>query len=569
MTTIGQFLLRRLKELGIQHIFGVAGDFNLEFLEQIEAEDGIRFVGNCNELNGSYAADGYARSAGAGALLTTYGVGELSAINGIAGAYSERVPVVAITGAPPLSGMQKRALLHHTSADGNYEDMMACMRQFTVAQSRLTPQNAAVEIDRCLRACFLEKRPVYLQLPSDIALLSIDVPEGELNVEYGSDPAMLLEFVRRVMARLHAATRPALLVDADVDRFCLDGALKELLEASELPTALLSSAKGILADSDPHCVGLYSGSVSRPEVRRTIEDSDCLITFGVRLTDATTGAFSHSINPASEIKINDWGGSEGGEDFLGLSMRDVLRQLTVELRKCPLTPAARPEKTVTVPVSDSGKSAPQPLVHAAFWKCIATFVREGDVVIAENGTPFSGLMGVPLPSDIKVISQPIWGSIGYTLPATLGSAFAEPERRHILLIGDGSFQVSVQELSTILRHRLRPIIFLLNNDGYTIERLILGENAAYNDIQPWRYSDLCRVFDKEERFTTMRVETCAELDEALQIAAEPEHCTFIEVILPRIDAPPLLKALGPVFAKQDYGMKWEMEGRPGGRISTE
>lgn len=566
MTTIGEFLLQRLKEAGIRHIFGLAGDFNLEFLEQIEADPDIQFIGNCNELNASYAADGYARSAGAGALLTTYGVGELSAINGVAGAYAERVPVVAITGAPPLAGMQKRALLHHTCADGNYENMMICMRQFTVAQARLTPQNAAVEIDRCLRACFVEKRPVYLQLPSDIALLRLNAPEHNLDVEYQSDPEMLQEFVGRVLARLRAAKNPALLVDADVDRFQLGGQLKELLEVSQLPAALMSTAKGVLSDNGPHCLGVYSGGVSRQNVRQAIEHSDCLITLGVRLTDGTTGAFSHSIDPASEIQINDWAGTVGGEDFYGISMGDVLEYLTFEVRKAPRRRPEQSQKTASI--SDFTDNSSQPLVQAVFWKRIAAVVREGDVIIAENGTPLSGLMGVPLPSGVNVVSQPIWASIGYTLPATLGSAFAAPARRHLLFIGDGSFQVTVQELSTILRHRLRPIVFLLNNDGYTIERLILGENAAYNDIQPWRYSDLCRVFDTEERFTTFRVETSAELDAALKIAAEPEHCIFIEVILPRMDAPPLLKALGPVFARLDYGIKWELAGRPGGQSTT-
>ncbi|MCU1293506.1 MAG: pyruvate decarboxylase, partial [Bryobacterales bacterium] len=400
----------------------------------------------------------------------------------------------------------------------------------------------------------------------DIALLRLNAPEHNLDVEYQSDPEMLQEFVGRVLARLRAAKNPALLVDADVDRFQLGGQLKELLEVSQLPAALMSTAKGVLSDNGPHCLGVYSGGVSRQNVRQAIEHSDCLITLGVRLTDGTTGAFSHSIDPASEIQINDWAGTVGGEDFYGISMGDVLEYLTFEVRKAPRRRPEQSQKTASI--SDFTDNSSQPLVQAVFWKRIAAVVREGDVIIAENGTPLSGLMGVPLPSGVNVVSQPIWASIGYTLPATLGSAFAAPARRHLLFIGDGSFQVTVQELSTILRHRLRPIVFLLNNDGYTIERLILGENAAYNDIQPWRYSDLCRVFDTEERFTTFRVETSAELDAALKIAAEPEHCIFIEVILPRMDAPPLLKALGPVFARLDYGIKWELAGRPGGQSTT-
>ena len=100
--SVGDFLLKRLAELGARYLFGVPGDYNLWFLEQAERSNQIEFVGCCNELNAAYAADGFARLRGFSALVTTYGVGELSAIAGVAGAYAERVPVVCIVGAPPL-----------------------------------------------------------------------------------------------------------------------------------------------------------------------------------------------------------------------------------------------------------------------------------------------------------------------------------------------------------------------------------------------------------------------------------------------------------------------------------
>ena len=174
--TVGKFIIRRLKEAGISHMFGVPGDYNLEFLEQVEADKELIWVGCCNELNASYAADGYARTAGLSALMTTYGVGELSALCGIAGAYAEHIPVVAISGAPPLAEIERNAFLHHSAADGNFNNMMICAQQFSVAHTRLTPQNVVGEIDRCLRACILQKRPVYLQLPSDISYITIGSP---------------------------------------------------------------------------------------------------------------------------------------------------------------------------------------------------------------------------------------------------------------------------------------------------------------------------------------------------------------------------------------------------------
>jgi len=166
---------------------------------------------------------------------------------------------------------------------------------------------------------------------------------------------------------------------------------------------------------------------------------------------------------------------------------------------------------------------------------------------------------MPLPPDTDVISQALWGSIGYSLPATFGSLLAAPERRHILFIGDGSFQLTVQELSSILRHHLKPIIFLLNNDGYTIERLILGENSSYNDVQPWKYASLCDVFSSHGDHDSCRINSTSELETALGRCDDPRKLYFFEVMLERMDAPDALKTLGKVYARQDYGSAWVAE----------
>ena len=182
--SVGDFLLKRLAELGARYLFGVPGDYNLWFLEQVERSNRIEFVGCCNELNAAYAADGSARLGGVSALVTTYGVGELSAIAGVAGAYAERVPIVCIIGAPPLGAIEERAFVHHTLGDGNFVNMLSSHRDFSVAQTRIEPANARWEIDRVLRSCWIEKRPVYLQLPSDVPAMTIEVVPSEIVLEF-------------------------------------------------------------------------------------------------------------------------------------------------------------------------------------------------------------------------------------------------------------------------------------------------------------------------------------------------------------------------------------------------
>jgi indolepyruvate decarboxylase len=553
--TVGEFLIRRLKEAGISHMFGVPGDYNLEFLGQVEADEELVWVGCCNELNASYAADGYARTAGLSALLTTYGVGELSALCGIAGAYAEHLPVVAISGAPPLAQIERNALVHHSAGDGNFENMMFCAQQFSVAQARLTAQNAAEEIDRCLRACILRKRPVYLQLPSDVSYITIDVPSDPFSCAFQSDRLLLDAFMERVTAKLHLAASTVLLIDADVARFGLAEKIMSVSAALGAPMAAMATAKGVIDETHPNYLGLYAGTYSQPGVREVVEKADCVLLFGVRFIDATTGGFSERIKRAHRIDVRDWSGEVEGEDFHGISMADVVDRLSngqnLEWRHREPVAAER-----AVPEL-AGRAAP--LRQDWLWKRMAAFLEANDVVCAENGTSLSGLSGVRLPPGVTVISQALWGSIGYSLPATFGSLIAAPERRHVLFIGDGSFQLTAQELSSILRHKLKPIIFLINNDGYTIERLILGKSASYNDVQPWRYAELCSVFGDSADFDSRRVSAVGELEDALTGTVASQKCHFIELMMERMDAPQALKALGPVYARLDYGTSWTLK----------
>src|SRR6185437_1912433 len=204
---IGDFLLRRLKEAGVRHLFGVPGDYNLELLQQLRDTGALEWVGNCSELNASYAADGYARLNGLGALLVTNGVGALSAINGIAGAYSEHVPVICIAGSIPLRSIDRGLGMHHTMADGSFDHFLDAYAHVTGAHARLTPRNAATEIDRLILTAWREKLPVYMELPSDIAYLDIQVPAGPLVLaDAPSDPERLSSCIAAIAGRLSAAT---------------------------------------------------------------------------------------------------------------------------------------------------------------------------------------------------------------------------------------------------------------------------------------------------------------------------------------------------------------------------
>jgi TPP-dependent 2-oxoacid decarboxylase len=545
--TIGDFLLRRVAEVGIEKIFGVPGDFNLEFMQQLEDSGAPAWIGTCNELNASYAADGYARLNGLGMIVVTNGVGALSAINGIAGAYSEHVPVICVCGSLPQKSIERNLMMHHTFADESHDRFLRAFAQVTAAQAQLTPQNAATEIDRLILTALREKLPVYMELPSDIAYLTIEVPKKALTyVEPASDMERLGSCATAMADRLSNAKAPSILVDLDADRFDVSDEILQLAEKRHIPIASINTAKGVIDENSAYFAGTYSGAGSPPEVRDAIEQSDCLLAIGVRRTDSTSGFFSDSL-PPDTIHIRGYSVDIGTENYQGVTLKDVLRTVIDKV------PAAAGRKTKPAEPVKPGTSEAHTgeLTQAAYWDTIQGFVSQGDVLIAEDGTSSAGAGTLTLPPDCTFITQAVWGSIGYSLGSLLGTLMAAPERRHLLFIGDGSFQLTAQELSTILRHDLKPFIFLVNNHGYTIERTILGKTAHYNDVANWAYADLPKVFRPDTAAESFVVRTVEELVEVLN--SPHDDLVFIESIMDPTDAPPNLIGGGHASADVDFG----------------
>ncbi|PEY65006.1 indolepyruvate decarboxylase [Bacillus thuringiensis] len=552
--TVSTYLLDRLHELGIEHIFGVPGDYNLAFLDDVVAHENLKWIGNCNELNAAYAADGYARIKGIAALITTFGVGELSAINGIAGSYAENVPVIKITGTPPTKVMENGAIVHHTLGDGKFDHFSNMYREITVAQTNVTPEHAAEEIDRVLCACWNEKRPVHINLPIDVYNKPINKPtEPILYKPILSNKEALDKMLLHATSIINNAKKPVILADFEVDRFHAKENLHQFVEKTGFPIATLSMGKGIFPEKHPQFIGIYTGDVSSPYLRKRIDESDCIISIGVKLTDTITGGFTQGFTKEQVIEIHPYTVKIIDKKYGPVVMKDVLQQLSdvIEHRN-EETLDIKPFISESLSITEEFNPKEQMITQKRFWQQIYHFLHENDILIAEQGTPFFGSATIPLPNNTTYVAQPLWGSIGYTLPALLGTQLANLSRRNILVIGDGSFQLTVQELSTILRQNLKPIIFLINNNGYTVERAIRGQNQPYNDIQMWDYTKLTNVFGTEEKSQTFKVENETELAEVLtNITFNKNQLIFIEVIMSQSDQPELLAKLGKRFGQQN------------------
>lgn len=543
--TIGDFLLRRMSEAGIGHVFGVPGDYNLELLQQMHDGGMIQWVGNCNELNASYAADGYARLKGMGAFMVTNAVGAMSAINGVAGCYAEHVPVIAICGSIPLRSIERNLGMHHTMADGTWDRFLAAFSQVTVAQVRLTPRNAVMEIDRLILTAWREKLPVYMEVPSDIAFLEIEVPVAPLDLaQPPSDPERLRSCVAAIASHLSEAKSAAILVDLDVDRFGVAAEVMELAEKLKLPIATCSTAKAVITESSPCFVGVYNGKASPPETIAAVEGAERLLTIGYRPIEVTTGDFSAKL-PAETIHLRAYSADLGVQNFQAINLKDVLRGVIDAVSPVAERTIRKPAMPKMPAVDDSAK-----LTQMAYWEAVQKYLKPGDVVLVDNGTSYA-LFGMEMPEGCTFVGSVNWGSIGYAVAATLGTLTAAPERRHLLFVGDGSFQESAQELSTILRHDHKPVVLLINNGGYTIERGYMGRDEDYNDIATWAYADLPKVMCPDTTAASFVVKTPGDLSNAM--SAPNDKMIFIESVMDPHDIPAAIAASGNHGADVDYG----------------
>ncbi|GFG74612.1 alpha-keto acid decarboxylase family protein [Mycobacterium botniense] len=539
--TVGDYLLDRLAELGVSEVFGVPGDYNLEFLDHIVAHPDIRWVGNTNELNAGYAADGYGRLRGMSAVVTTFGVGELSAANAIAGSYAEHVPVVHIVGGPSKDAQGARRALHHSLGDGDFEHFLRISREITCAQANLMPATATREIDRVLCEVREQKRPGYLLMATDVARFPVEPPSAPLPRYTGGTSPRALSLFIDAATELIADHQLTVLADFLVHRLQAVKQLEALLAADEVPHATLMWGKSLVDESSPNFLGIYAGASSAEPVRRAIEQAPVLVTAGVVFTDMVSGFFTQRIDPARTIDVGQYQSTVAGQVFAPLEMDAALDALaTILARRRKVSPPVASKSDAPPPQKPSRN---QRLTQQILWDRVSEALTPGNVVLADQGTSFYGMAAHRLPRGVTFLGQPLWGSIGYTLPAALGAALAHPDRRTVLLIGDGAAQLTVQELGVFSREGLSPVIVVVNNDGYTIERMIHGQSAPYNDIVRWNWPEIPNALGVKNHLV-FRAHTYGELDDACAAAAEyQDRMVLIEAIVPRLDIPDLLAEL--------------------------
>lgn len=538
--TIGEYLIRRMQDYGVGHVFGIPGDFVLQFYGQLQ-DSPLEVIGMTREDNAGYAADAYARVHGLGAICVTYNVGGLSACNSIAGAYAEKSPVVVISGAPGVEERRSNPLLHHRVRDFNTQREV--FEKITVATAVLDdPLTAFREIDRCLEAAVRSKRPVYLELPRDRVQARCPYPHQPTGEKPKSDKDALREALAEAAEMIAQSVRPVVIAGVEMHRFGLADEMVKFAEQNQIAMSATLLGKSVVSEKHPLFIGIYEGAMGRESVRRFVEESDCIIILGAFLTDIDLGIYTAQLNPskciyvtADELRISH----HHFHDVLITDFVKGLQKLDLKPSKRPLPPKPKSEPKFVL-------DAEAPITTARLFARINQMLDGSMVVVADVGDCLFGAADLTIYQRTEFLSPAYYTSMGFAIPASIGAQVANPDVRPIVLVGDGAFQMTCLELSTAVRHEFNPIVIVLNNKGYTTERFI--QDGPFNDILNWNYHRMPDLLGGGWGF---EVHTEGDLDQSLKAAlAHRDAFSLINVHLEQLDVSPALKRLGERLSKR-------------------
>jgi pyruvate decarboxylase len=546
MYTVGSYLAARLSQIGLKHHFAVAGDFNLVLLDQLLTNKDLQQVYCCNELNCGYGAEGYARACGAAAAVVTFSVGGLSAINAIGGAYAENLPVILVSGAPNTNDRANEHLLHHTLATHDFSYQLEIAKKLTCAAVAITSAtDAPHQIDYAIRAALREKKPAYIEIACNIAAAPC-APPGPISAviaEDPSDPETLEAAVAAAAKILARSQKPVLLIGSKLRAADAEKQAIALAEALGCAVTVMAAAKSFFPEDHPQFAGIYWGEISTPGAREIGDWADAVVCLGTVFNDYSTVGWTAMPSGAGVLTADLNQVYFDGHDFGRIHLRDFLSGLASKVQKRDATiieyQRIRAEPRPDIPAKPDAK-----LTRTEVVRQIQSLLTANSTVLAETGDSWFNGVKLKLPGGARFEIEMQWGSIGWSVPATFGYAMGAHGRRVIAMIGDGSFQLTAQELAQIIRHTLPVIIFLMNNHGYTIEVEI--HDGPYNNIKNWDYAGLINAFNAEDGCGRgIRVTNGGGLADAIKVAlANHAGPTLIECIIDRDDCSPDLISWG-------------------------
>jgi indolepyruvate decarboxylase len=537
---LGQFLFDYLHRNGVRHSFGVPGDFALPTFAWLDRSK-IQSITMCHEPGAGFAADAYSRINGIGLVCVTYCVGGLNVVNAIAGAYAEKSPVVVISGAPGRKDREKDPLLHHKVK--TFDTQRRVYDEVTVASTvLLDEQRAAEEIVRCVQACLRHKRPVYIEVPHDMVDRTIDIPAIDPIQTLRSDALSLKAALGETLEMIAKAKRPVLLAGVELHRFGVTDLALKLAERANIPIASDLLSKSAVAENHPLYLGVYGGAISSDaSVRHYVESSDCVLMLGTFITDMSMGIYTAKLDRNRTVLATT--------ETIGVRYHHYENVQFVDFLKA-LSSASIKRKKFSHP---NPHADPRPLKKSELTdelnmkeviRIVSLNLDENCCVVSDVGDGLFGALGIRTSRRAEFIAPAYYLSMGFAVPASIGVSMANPSLRPFVLVGDGAFQMTGNELSTAVRLGLRPIILILNNDGYGTMRRI--RDGRFNLITRWDYGRIC---DLVGGGSASVARTKGELDGAIRRAMGSNEVCVIDVRVPRDDMSPQLFAMSSELAR--------------------
>jgi len=563
--TIGTYLIQRIYDYGVRYVFGVPGDFVLGFYQQLNNSNKLKIINTCDEQGAAFAADAYARINGLGAVCVTYCVGGLKIVNATAQAFAEKSPLVVISGAPGIKERQKNPLLHHKVRD--FDTQQKIFEHVTVDSVLIdNPATAAKEIDRVLSSAMRYKRPVYIELPRDkvstpISIYyqeqypdssskyskSIKTGEGELQEK--RDIESMQEALSEAIEMINSSKQPVIIAGVEIHRFGLQDKLLQLVTKTNIPAVATVLSKSVISEDHPLYLGVYEGAMGHESVREYVESSDCLILLGALMTDINFGITPTPIEPSKSIYVTSEKLSVKHHNFENILLHDYLTGL-IE------APLARKDfmlagKQGNVNNKNKNKrfsaARNQRITVKRLFERLNFSITDNVIVIADIGDSLFGALDLIILGQTDFLSPAYYCSMGFAVPAAIGARLANPRLRPIVIVGDGAFQMTGMEISTISRFALNPLIIVLNNSGYGTERPML--DGPFNDVLRWNYYRIPEIIGHGKGFL---IQTEDQLEESL-LAAEniySQELCILDVHLDIHDGSPALLRLTESLGKK-------------------